>query len=393
MLANIGAYLFHLFTGRLLIPADYGELQSLISLSNILNVPLVTLNTVVTKFVSRFKGQGEKDSVGALYYRFRNTLFIILATCGFVFLIFSSAIVDLLHLGSWVNVIFLDFALFFGMINVLNRATLQGLSLFIELTITQFIESYGKLALGVGAVLLGWRVPGAYGGFVLIMLISYIYMIRVLSKSLGTPKSDTPIPLKAMGMYALPSFLMTISVVALYNTDVVLVRHFLTEYEAGLYAALSVLGKFIFFGAAPITVTMFPLISEAHAKGERYQGIFIKSLIFLIAIAGSTTLVFSLAPVQSMQILIGSQYLDAAQYLSRFSIFLSLVALINLLIHFFLSIHRTKAVFVILFGAIVQAIALWVYHPDIASVVTISLAVSTVIAVTLSFYYLYVSRT
>jgi O-antigen/teichoic acid export membrane protein len=198
--------------------------------------------------------------------------------------------------------------------------------------------------------------------------------------------------MRAMGRYSIPSALMTVGVTALYNTDVILVRHYLSSYEAGLYAALSVLGKIIFFGTAPVTTTMFPLVSEAHAKGERYHRIFLLSLVFLLAIAGAATIIFTLVPALVMRIMIGAQYLDAAPYLTPFSIFLSLCSVIFLLANFFLSIHRTRAVYVVIAGAIVQAVAIVAYHANISTIITISLTVATIITVILSLYYIYVAR-
>lgn len=390
-LANVGAYLYHLFMGRLLIPADYGVLQSLLSLSNILNVPLVTLNTVVAKFVSTYVGKNEPGKIASLYYQIRRALFVILLIGGCLFLLLTNIIMNFLHLDTWVNVLILDLALFLGLVNILNRATLQGLALFIPLTIAQFIESYGKLILGVIAVLLGWRVPGAFGAFVVVIFVSYAFMVKILRKKLGN-FTYHPLPVRAMGRYAIPSALMTVGVTALYNTDVILVRHYLSSYEAGLYAALSVLGKIIFFGTAPVTTTMFPLVSEAHAKGERYHRIFLLSLIFLLAIAGAATIIFTLVPALIMRIMIGAQYLDAAPYLTQFSIFLSLCSVIFLLANFFLSIHRTRAVYVVIAGAIVQAVAIVAYHASISTIITISLTVTTIITVILSLYYIYVAR-
>lgn len=389
--ANVGAYLYHLFMGRLLLPADYGELQSLISLLNILNVPSVTINTVVAKFVSTYVGKNEREKISSLYYQIRKALVVFLVIGGGIFLLFSGAIMNLLHLESWINVLILDFVLFFGLMNVLNRATLQGLSLFVPLTLAQFIETYGRLLFGVLAIGAGLAVPGAFGAFVFVIFISFVYMNGVLQRKIG-PYEPHPLPIRSMSRYAIPSALMTVGVSALYNTDVILVRHFLSAYEAGLYAALSVLGKIIFFGTAPVTITMFPLVSEAHAKGERYHKIFLMCFMFVIAIAGSVTLVFSLFPGHMMRLLIGVQYLDAAVYLSRFSIFLSLCAVINLLMYFFLSIHKTKAVFVVLAGAVIQAVSIALVHPDIPTVLMISLATTTVVTVVLALYYLYVSR-
>lgn len=390
-LANVGAYLYHLFMGRLLVPTDYGALQSLISLSNVLNVPLVTLNTVVVKFISSYVGKGELHKISSLYYQIRKFLFVLLIIGGSLFLLFSKTIMDFLHFSSWMNILILDIALFFGLINVLNRSALQGLSQFLPLVVAQFIEAYGKLLFGVVAVLIGFGVPGAFGAFVLVIFISYAYMSRLLRKKIGVHK-PLPLPLRSMGRYAIPSALMTVSVTALYNTDVILVRHFLTAYEAGLYAALSVLGKIIFFGTAPVTTTMFPLVSEAHARGEKYQRIFLLSLMFLIAIAGSVTLLFSFEPKLAMKLLIGSQYLSAASYLGRFSLFLSLCSVIYLFTNFFLSIHRTKAVYVVCLGATVQAILLAFIHPNIMTVINISLGVTTVTTVILAVYYIVAIR-
>lgn len=390
--ANVGAYFYHLFMGRLLIPSDYGALQSLISLSNMLSVPIVTLNTVVAKFVSAYVGKDERHMIASLYYQVRKVLFIFLVIGGGAFLLLSQPIMSFLHLENWVNVLILDLALFFGLVNFLNRATLQGLSLFVPLTITQFIEAFGKLFFGVIAVLAGLRVPGAFGAFVFVIFISFAYMIRILHKKLGKPAYH-PLPLRSMSRYAIPSALMTIGITALYNTDVILVRHFLSSYEAGLYAALSVLGKIIFFGTAPVTTTMFPLVSEAHARGERFHRVFLLSLIFLIAMAGSVTLIFTLAPTFVMRLLIGSQYLDAAVYLAPFSIFLSLCAVIYLFINFFLSIHRSRIVLLVVAGAVIQAVAIFLYHANISTVISISLTITIIITVILSLYYIYVART
>lgn len=389
--ANIGAYLYHLTMGHLLGPVDYGVLQSLISLSNILNVPLVALNTVLVKYVSMYVGKGEREKIAWLYRQIRKASFILLLAGGGVFLVFSDIIMRFLHLDSWINVLILDGALFVGLVNVVNRATLQGLSLFTNLVITQFIEGYGKALFGLVAVLAGLGVPGAFGAFVFVIVLSYLYMSRILGGTLGVAK-PYPLPLRAMGHYAVPSFFSTISVIALYNTDVILVRHFLSAYEAGLYAGLSVLGKIIFFGTSPVTATMFPLVSEAHAEGREYRKVFLSSLIFLLAIAGGVTIIFSLAPSQVMKILLGTGYAQASGYLVRFSIFMSMCAIINLFIHFFLSIHRVRAVSIVVMGALIQATALWLFHPNISTVITISLTVTTVITVILSFNYIYVTR-
>lgn len=385
--ANIGAYLYYLVMGRLMIPSDYGELQSLIALTGIFVVPLATVGTVIAKYVSSYAGMDQRGKVTALYALFTRFNVGIFVVGGVFFLLLTPLILSFLHLTNWLNVLILDIGLFFGLFIVLNKATLQGLSMFVELTIIQFIESYGKLLLGVTAVLLGLGVPGAFGAFVFIGLISFVYMYWTLQRRLPSVDRQFKLPYASMTRFAVPSFLATLGVVSFYSTDVVLVRHFFDSHNAGLYAALSVLGKIIFFGAAPVSVAMFPLVSEAHSRGEKFQRIFLISFAATIAIAGTTSLVYTLIPNFALGVMIGKQYIEAAPLLWRFSLFLSLVALINLFALYFLSIHRMTPVYLVALGALAQATLLWLYHGSLIQVITISLTVASALTIVLLFSY------
>ncbi len=391
-LANIGAYLYHLFMGRLLLPSDYGALQSLISLSNIFTVPLITLNVIITKYVSTYVGRGEHAKVSGLFHRMEQMLTVAFLVGGVTFLFLSKPILTFLHIDSWINFLFLDIVLFFGLLKMLNFATLQGLSKFGFLTVAQFIEAYGKLILGITAVSLGFQVSGAFGAFVLISFVSYFFTKQVLKRFIAKKNTSTIVSIRPMVGFGVLSFFMTVSMISLYNTDVVLVRHFFSSYESGLYAALSVLGKIIFFGSAPVSVAMFPLVSEAHARGDGYHKIFLQSLGLTLAIAGFATVLFSLFPSVALKVLVGSQYLSAAPYLMIFSLFLSLCAVVNLFVNFFLSIHKTFPMYIMVSAAIFQAVLISVFHTNLFTVILISLSILSMLSVALLGYYVAISR-
>lgn len=390
--ANIGAYLYHLFMGRLLLPSDYGALQSLISLSNIFTVPLITLNVIITKYVSTYIGRGEHAKVSILFHRMERMLTMGFLIGGAAFLLLSKPILAFLHIDSWINFLFLDIVLFFGLLKMLNFATLQGLSKFGFLTIAQFIEAYGKLILGIIAVSLGFQVSGAFGAFVLISFVSYFFTKQVLKRFVVKKDSSAVVSIRPMVGFGVLSFFMTVSMISLYNTDVVLVRHFFSSYESGLYAALSVLGKIIFFGSAPVSVAMFPLVSEAHARGDGYHKIFLQSLGLTLAIAGFATVLFSLFPSMALKVLVGSKYLPAAPYLMIFSLFLSLCAIVNLLVNFFLSIHKSFPMYIMVAAAILQVILISVFHTNLFTVILISLSILSVLSLALLGYYAAISR-
>lgn len=385
--ANIGAYLYYLVMGRLMMPSDYGALQSLISLTGLFAVPLATIGTVIAKYVSSYAGNDEYRKIASLHAIFVRHCLTAFFVGGLVFFLLGPFILSFLKLSNWVNAVILDIGLFFGLFIVLNKATLQGLSMFVEFTITQFIESYGKLVLGIVALTLGFGVSGAFGAFVFIGFISFVYMNWVLQKKLGPRDQSFSPPFSQMTRYAVPSFLATMGVVSFYSTDVIFVRHFFDAHNAGLYSALSVLGKIIFFGAAPVSVAMFPLVSQAHSRGERFNRIFLISLVVTTAVAVSVSVVYSLMPNFALGVMIGKQYLDASPLLSRFSLFLSLVTIINLFALYFLSIHRLVPVYLVAAGALTQAILIWFFHGTLAQVITMSLTAATLVTISLFISY------
>lgn len=385
--ANIGAYFYHLLMGRMLIPGDYGALQSLISLSNIFAVPMVTLSIIITKHIAGYVGRGEYGKISYFFHRLEKNLLITCLFGGFLFLLFSRPILAFLHIDSWVNFVFLDIMLFFGLFKTLNLATIQGLSQFVHLTINQFIEAYGKLLLGVIAVSLGLRVPGAFGAFVLIYFVSYGFTTYMVKRFLVKKETPVRLSIRSMTTYGVFSFFMTISMISLFNADVILVRHFFSSYDSGLYAALSVLGKIIFFGSAPVSIAMLPLVSEAYERKEGYHRIFLQSLIIIIGIAAVATTMFSLYSSFALQLLVGKQYIAAAPYLMLFSIFISICTIINLFVTFFLSIYKKFPMYIMLVAALTQIVLIFFVHPNLSTVILISLSTVSILSIILFGYY------
>ena len=386
---HFGAYLYHLIVGRMLPPSEYGILQSLISLSNLITVPLVMLNTMMVKFVSQFAGRGELGKVAYLYNRLSRGFWWTLAVGGVSFFLFYQPVLQFLHISSVGSFVFLDIALFFGLLQMLNRSVIQGLSRFVELVVSNIMESYGKLLFGVLAVTVGWGATGAFGAFVLAGALTYLYTTVVLRSTAKHTEVHAAIGWRRLGKESVASLIMTISMIALFNIDVVLVRHFFSGVESGLYAALSVLGKIIYFGSSPVANTMLPMVSEAHVKGTGFHRMFLTSLFLTILFAGGVTALYALFPRQSLTILIGSQYAAAAPYLPYFSLFLSLCALINIVTMFYFSTHQFVPIFFMPVAAVAQAVLIWLYHETLLTVVTVSLGVTASLLGMLLLYYAY----
>jgi O-antigen/teichoic acid export membrane protein len=390
--ASIGAYLYHLLMGRMMSTSQYGELQSLISLSNILTIPLVAVNTTMVTVVSKLKGKNEEGKIFYLHRRLSRMFFLLLVIGGGIFFIFKRPIFQLLHIDSLPNFILLDIAIFFGLLQMLNRSMLQGLAKFSHFVVAHIIESYGKLLFGIISVYIGLQTPGAFGAFIIAGAVTYIYTEHILQRLFRQKKQElTKVPLRSLIKNSFESFFMTVNMIALFNVDVVLVRYFLPPEQSGMYAALSVLGKIIYFGTAPVANTMLPLISEAHAQGKAYHRTFLTSLLLIFALSGCIVLGYSLFPEFIIKLLIGVKYIEASKYLMLFSIFISLCSLINLLTFLFFSIHAMVPIYVMILAPIAQFIGIVFYHRNIGDIIGVSIVVTASLFVFFLIYYVYVA--
>ena len=381
LVANIGNYFFNLLAGRFLGPADYGVMAAVIALLYIVSVPSVTLGYVVAKFSSRFKAQNELDQLSFFFVGLSKVIlglgFLILL----IFVLFSNPLSRFLKIESSVPVIFLGALLGVSLLGSLNTATLQGLLNFNFLALNGILAVAVKLVSGIGLILIGFAVNGALGGFLVGAFVSYLVSFWSLKFLWKEERETVKIDWMEVLKYAAPVFASTLGLTLLYTGDVVLVKHFFSADQAGLYSALSLIARVILFVTGPVGLAMFPLISERRAKNEAYLGLFLTALLLVSLITVTAVVFYSLFPEFTIKLFFGSQYLAAARYLGRFALFLSLYSLCNLFASFYLSIQATRVAFLPLLAGLLQTGLLWFYHGSFFQVLNISTGANLVLLI------------
>jgi len=389
MTSNVGNYLYHLLMGRFLGPESYGLLTSLISLTYLLGIPLGTLNLTVVKYTSSLWA-GKKLGPVAFFYSWLNkklTVFVWLGSV--VLLLVSPKIASFLHLESIFLVWLMGASSLVGVYSTISVATLRGLLKFNLMAVSSIVSITLKLTLSVLLVLAGLGIWGAALPFLMAPLVGLFllrfFVNRLLAKSQA--KAKRVIDGQEVFAYAWPVFLSTLAFTSLYTTDLLLARHFLSAQMAGYYASLATLGKIVFFASSPIVMAMFPLISARHENGQDHRQTLNLSLaLVLLASLGITGLYF-LFPQFMVKALYGADYLAAAPYLVYFSIFLSLYALVNVLVNYYLSIKKVKIVFFPVLAALAQISLILIFHQDIFQIVLVSIIVLGLLLVALLGYH------
>lgn len=385
--ANFFNLLYHFIMGKMLGPGSYGELAAIISLLGLLGIIPVSLSLVVIKYVAMAKGNSE---ISALISWFKTKVLLFsLIFSGLIF--FASPIIfPFLRLDNAFYLILVVIGFFFSTLALINRSILQGLLKFKEMIISLLAETALKLLISILLVYLGFQVSGAIGGFALSVILGWYitnFYLRHLRKQVSVKVNR-----KQILSFITPVLIQSFATTSLYSSDVVLVKHFFPSHEAGLYGALSTLGKIIFFGAGPIGAVMFPMISRRSSRGEGYSKIFIYSSLATLLISIVVLLIYWLLPKFVISVLYGSFYLEASNLLVWFGIFMTLFTLSSLLINFNLSLGRTKVVLIPIVAAVLQIIAIWFYHDSLSIVIMISILITALLLGILLIYSSYEKR-
>lgn len=382
MAVNVVNYGYHLVMGRVLGPVDYGVLASIYSILYLIGVIPSSASVAIVKFISSAKDESEVYSI----YKALSVFVLYLAIFMSVGLfILSPLIADFLHIENVWTVYLVSIVLFFSLVTLVNQSTSQGMLKFVGSVAPNFISAILKLVLGIILIWLGWSVFGAMVGIVVGAVVSYLYSMGFIKKILKVGKFKKFI-LKPFFSYALPVLVSALAFTSLFTSDVILVKHFFSPFEAGIYAALSTLGKIIFFAAAPIAATMFPIVAGRKARGEAHKKVVLASLGLTALMAITITGFYWLFPNIAIGVLYGPAYLSASFELVWMGIFIFFYTLSSLLVNYSLSLGNTKVVVFPLLAACIQVPLLWMFHGSILQVIQISLVLTFIVFVLLVSY-------
>jgi O-antigen/teichoic acid export membrane protein len=386
MVGNVAAYLYHLLLGRLLGPVQYGELSSLFSVLYIGTAPLIVAQTVLVKFVSGFKAHGQPGQAKSLFWKITK-LCAWVSLAGFpVALLAAPWISSFLHLSSPVSFI-LAYALFaFSLLTIPTVSMLQGYQKFAWVSALGAGVLILKLLLSVPSV--AWGIQGVLIAALVASALIYILYFLPMRFILYAQSKPTQLNKRDAFRYAVPTFLTLLGITSLYSTDIILVRHFLAASDAGLYAALAVLGKIIFFASSSVIVVLFPVLSERSAKGENTKKLIGASVGGVSLLSFGLTLLYFLFPDLIVGLLFGNAYAGAGALLGLFGVFLALFSVGNIIAMACLALGRTGVWTIVVLCALLQIAGIALFHENIQMVIQINIAVCALFVVTAGGYYL-----
>lgn len=270
---------------------------------------------------------------------------------------------------------------FFVLFLYIYRSFLQGLLKFNQFVITGNVEMLGRLSFGLAFVLLGFSVFGVTLGILLSNLVGFILASLFLRKY-GLQGESKKFNTQGFVKFSLPAFLMTVSFTLLLSMDVILVKHFFASSQAGIYAAISTLGKIVFYATIPIASFVFPVISKRFKNTQSYKNVLVIGLGLTSMLILGVLTVYFLFPHQIVGTLYGHRYLEAGKYLVLAGISAGLISLAHLITNFYFSVEKVKIVISLIFASIAQIVGIWLFHHSFSEVLMVSIVVGLILNMT-----------
>lgn len=364
-------YLYHLTSGRLLLPSQYGLLQSFVVLAYFFAVFTGAFSFAVINLVSKVKETFVFTAIRELEKKALKMAFAFWV----IFLVLFPFFKNFLHLKNfWVFFIF-SLQVVFLFLSTVYSSVLRAKLKFFEFSAIGVLSSFAKIVFSLIFILIGWQVMGALGGLIIAgvvaALLGWFWVRRYWQKSLSL--SEKIEQERNFGQYLLLSLITNLALTSIYSTDILLVRHFFSPYLSGIYSATSVLGKIIFFAATSVLSVAFPLFTRFKDNSVKLRQTSWLSFFFLVTICLLGITSFKSFPDLIVSLLYGKEYKEAALFLPSFAVFISLFALLNLLVQFLLAQEEKAAAWLGGSSAVVQIFLILALHDNLKTIINNSI--------------------
>jgi O-antigen/teichoic acid export membrane protein len=384
-LFNVAGYIFQSISARMLGPSDYGILAVLMSIIYIFGVPSEAIQTIISKYATKFSINNEDYRIKNLMNRGLKKFLFLGIFCFFIFSSFSPLIGKILDINT--RLILLTGATIIIVFTLpVLRGVLQGMKKFTILGTTFLFEGLAKIFFGFTLIFVGLKVYGAIGAIVISFIISFIYSFFVLKKYLKQEGPEEKI--EGIYSYSIPVLITLLCITLLYSSDVIIAKIFFPLEIVGQYAVISLLGKIIFFVTSPLTKSMFTLVSERHQKKTGSMDLLRKVILLVFGMGLIALIFYYFIPEFIISIVFGTNYLtySGLLYYSGLSIFF--LSLTNIITTYLLSTGNEKKNYFMIPFVILQISLLYFFHDTLYQFISMLILSNVFLFLTMLFILL-----
>ncbi|MBZ5733690.1 lipopolysaccharide biosynthesis protein [Nocardioides sp. TRM66260-LWL] len=348
---NIGTYGFQMVAARVLGPADYGAIASMMALLMVVAVVQLGLQATAARRVSAEPEHVEQIEDVVWRVTVRASLAL-----GLLMLVLSPLVWKLLVLDSIVPALLMAVAAVPLTLMGGQAGILQGERRWGPLAAVYLAVGVPRLVFGTAAIYVRPSETSAMVGVLLGLLVPVAIGWWVLRQGRAhAPAVDLSPEHRARPIVreTLAASMALLAFLSLSNVDIVVARHVLDSHDAGLYAGGLILTKAVLFLPQFVVVVAFPAMSTVAERR--------RALLRSVALVGAIGVVCTLgAWILSRLALVfvgGAEYVDVQGRLWLFAILGTLLAIAQLVVYSVLARQGTRSGYLVWVGAAVLVAA------------------------------------
>jgi O-antigen/teichoic acid export membrane protein len=367
-------YVFQVFTGRLLTPAEF---SIFIAVTAILQIMVYMTNSIRNVVAYYTAGLTTSDQPLVETGRFMRRSWRWAARWGVVALLVAVLLSPLL--ARWLRVPsvlpFLAAALAVLMLFLrpVSDGALQGVQFFAGLGTVQVLQAGLRLVVGALLLFLGWQAFGAILALPLAMaggLVLAMWLLRPRWQAGRGAAGGSQVSWN----YSLLTLAGLLCFALMINLDAIVVKRVFSPEIAGNYGPVVTLGKMNLFIPLAIGQVLFPKVTQRQATGRDARPILLLALVVTMLPGLLLTIIFWLVPGFLVQTIFGGAYRDPGLVLAVVGLATTLFAGLNIWLNYALSAKQPLFVGGLALALLMQIIGLALFHDSLLQVAIVTCA-------------------
>ena len=378
---------YNVAMARMLGPANFGDVSAIATLLMLFSALTLSFQLVCTKFVA----QNPSPTVRTKAFQgFMQRAWLVGIIVGALLAVTSFPLAHLLKLPTPALVVILSVGICFSIPMGVKRGGLQGLTQFGKLSRNFITESLTKLTLALVLVSLGYGVYGAVGAISASVIAAFLAARVHFGESSADDTAFCAVRFRSSLAEGRQAIVFFIGQVVINNIDILLVKCFFSAEDAGLYAAVALFGRLLYFACWSIISAMFP-VSAAAPQDQHPLKVLKTPMLLVLGLSTSFIIAVKFLPQFVITLILGSRFANASSLLPLYALATAIYAVSVVLIAYEMSrrIANTGWLQLVISGLTVLGIA--VFHHDLKQVIEVQIVTMTLLLALVSTPFLRVA--
>jgi O-antigen/teichoic acid export membrane protein len=381
---------YNIVLARYLGPQGFGHATAVYTILTLISAVTLSFQIISAKMVAK---QHSPEGKSAVYRAFHRSAWGCGILAALILMLFQGALADYLNLPDSALIALLAVGAAFYVPLGTRRGYIQGIYGFRSLVTNLVVEGAVRLGGSFLMIQFGLGVRGVIAANVAAIAAAYFA---------AAPRLADRIPNPLRFSYALREISQAMvffsGQVLINNCDIVLVKHFFLAKEAGLYAAVAMVGRVIFAFSSAVVNSMFPLVAGTPDEERNGLRVVATSLLLVLGIGSVLALGLCIAPAGIWTAFFGSGFEISGKYnlpylLALYAVTTIVYSLSVVIITYEMSYKIANTSWVQLAFSGVLIACLCRFHSSLREVILVQLILMIVLLVSVAVPFLIASLT